>query len=211
MRKTTTAFLAAVLLAFPFGAVMGQNLANSKHDFTTTGGVLPYDFAAGLCVTCHVPHATTSLSPLWGHITASAAGWTMYSSATLDATAATAPANVSLACLSCHDGTVAVDAYGATPAGSTSRVMPPASAAYLGKDLSQDHPISILYGQPAADFNTTAAAGWAGTAATDSLPLYGASQNQIECGSCHNPHDATTIPKFLRRSEAAICTVCHIK
>lgn len=202
------------LLILPDGAVSAQSLSSSKHDFTTTGGTAPFNFADGLCITCHTPHNGATLAPLWGHdtTTVAAAGWTMYSSATMDATEPSKPANVSLACLSCHDGTVAVDAFGGS-SGTTTRQIPTTSAAYLGNDLSNDHPISITYNAGGAEFNATAGAGFAGTAGVDSLPLYGVGQDKVECGSCHNPHDATGVTdgKFLRRNQAPLCTICHDK
>ncbi len=204
-------FLALGLVALPFGSVGAQTLTDSPHDFTSNVGQSIFTTAAGQCITCHTPHTSTALGllgPLWGHDTTAvaAAGWTMYSSSTMDATEPSQPGGVSLACLSCHDGTVALDAFGGS-AGTPAFVIPPASGAYLGNDLSNDHPISILYDAGGAEFNA-AIGGLVG-----SLPLYGAATNQVECGSCHNPHDYTTVvgSAFLRQTEAAICTTCHVK
>ena len=45
------------------------------------------------------------------------------------------------------------------------------------------------------------------------IPLYNTGgTNQVECGSCHNPHEAG-YPTFYRIDNAgsAMCTTCHIK
>ena len=41
--------------------------------------------------------------------------------------------------------------------------------------------------------------------------LYGNPANQVECGTCHDPHDRTTAPYFLRLDNAGsnICYICH--
>jgi predicted CXXCH cytochrome family protein len=103
---------------------------------------------------------------------------------------------------------VAIDAFGG--GGTPTLVIPTTSAAYIGNDLTNDHPISITFDAGGAEFET-AVAGMVGSGGADSVPLYGSGLDQVECGSCHNPHDATGVGKFLRFSEAAVCTLCHIK
>ena len=207
------------LLVIPVVA-LGQDLTSSPHDFTTANaGNAPYNTASGLCVSCHMPHSDYdgSQAPLWGHDTTNTAAgqFTMYSSSTMDATVPAGPQGVSQACLSCHDGSIAVNAYPGNVAAAV--FIPNTDDAYLGQDLSNDHPISIEYNAGAAEFNTRPTAGWAGTA-TDSLPLYGTTQDQVECGSCHNPHDWSTFTAntvstnaFLRDNAVDICVTCHDK
>ncbi len=207
MRKSTGVMgFALLLLVYPFVAVSAQSLTGSPHDFTSNATQTVYTAAAGQCIVCHVPHATNNTAPLWGHDT-SGESFTMYDSPTMDAAKPAGPGNVSLACLSCHDGLTAVDSYGGASGSATI-----SGTASLGTNLTQDHPITIEYNAGSAEFNTRLTAGWAGTA-TDSLPLYGSGMDQVECGSCHNPHDYTgaSATKFLRMSEASICTVCHSK
>jgi predicted CXXCH cytochrome family protein len=203
------------LVAIPVVA-LGQDLSSSPHDFTTGNvGNAPYNTAAGMCVSCHMPHSDYdgAQAPLWGHDTTNTAAgqFTMYSSATMDATVPAGPQGVSQACLSCHDGTIAVNAY---PGNTAAAVSITAGDALLGQDLSNDHPISIEYDAGGAEFFNRPTANWAGTA-TDSLPLYA---NQVECGSCHNPHDHTTFTAntvsgsaFLRDNATDICVTCHNK
>lgn len=70
-----------------------------------------------VCVYCHTPHgaSTTTDAPLWNRPTP-AGPFTLYSSPTMD-TVPGSPSGVSLACLSCHDGTIAVDAVLNAPGG----------------------------------------------------------------------------------------------
>ncbi len=104
-----------------------QGIANTRHNLgsngqaigptgTRTGGtgmgdvfVLSTD---EICVFCHTPHgANTSVPvPLWNKASLASTTYTTFSSGTMNSTA---PANLaghmSLACLSCHDGTQAMD------------------------------------------------------------------------------------------------------
>lgn len=218
MERTRALPLVGALVLVP-SLLAGQAITASRHDFSTGSGLSPYNKAAGKCISCHVAHNGSTIAPLWNHTTNST-GYTMYSSATINGTQQAAPALVSLACLGCHDGVIAVDAYGGnTPlqkagGGDSLLVGLNVPAAVMGKNLTNDHPISIQYGQPPADFNA-AVSGLVG-----SLPLYGPSttKDQVECGSCHNPHQPNytgAVPadtgKFLRQAQSTICTACHIK
>ena len=145
-------------------------------------------------------------------------------SATMDMVVAGAPASISLACLSCHDGAVAFDqlingagsgnynAAGASQGWSfTQNAVPvgntmPAGVTNLGTVLTGDHPISVTY-DPTLDLQFVALATVQGS---NAVQLYGASEDQVECASCHDPHEATN-PTFLRSGIDTLCTVCHIK
>jgi predicted CXXCH cytochrome family protein len=80
--------------------------------------------------------------------------------------------------------------------------------------LTNDHPISVTYDDTADTGGAGGASGFVALATVQggSLPLFGASNNQVECASCHNPHETGTVP-FLRVSNAAsaLCTTCHSK
>jgi len=69
-----------------------------------------YNDYGEVCVYCHTPHNPNPEinAPLWNRPKPSAA-FSLYSSSTLDSKPGQ-PAGVSLACLSCHDGTIAMDA-----------------------------------------------------------------------------------------------------
>ncbi len=198
----------------------GATVVGSKHDLTQATGSGNTYYTNGtdeVCVFCHTPHGADNQAPLWNR-SMPTGPFTMYNSATIDMTIAAAPQGVSLACLSCHDGSIAFDALingpgsGNYTAGGASQgytwtggsVMG-AGVAKVGPDLSTEHPVSVTY-DTLQDSAFNAAAG--------GLPLYGASSDQVECGSCHNPHENNPAwGPFLRASNAgsALCTTCHIK
>jgi predicted CXXCH cytochrome family protein len=78
----------------------------------------------------------------------------------------------------------------------------------IGNDLTDDHPISILYSDTLQGdnfFNTPPdpEKGWS------DVRLY---DGRVECPSCHNPHDPDNVP-FLRKNNdgSALCLTCHNK
>lgn len=130
------------------------DVVNSKHNMNTVTGP---GGDVGVCVFCHTPHGanvTFDGAPLWNKNTDDT-GFQRYSelnTSTLDG--AEAPVgSVSLACLSCHDGTQAMDAVINAPGTGLNSgnigngaTMPGAGPVpNLTKDLRDDHPISIQY------------------------------------------------------------------
>lgn len=204
-----------------------DDVAATKHNLSSTQPDTVNNIStaatAFVCGFCHSPHTEAGgPAPLWNR-GASAATYTMYASPTMDMTTAAAPASISLACLTCHDGTVGFDqlingagsgnyvAAGASQgwqftlnAANVASTLPAASVTNLGVVLTGDHPISVTY-DPTAD---TAFQPLATVQAA--LQLYGAGTDQVECASCHNPHEATN-PTFLRVGIDTLCTTCHIK
>ena len=97
--------LTAIALLWPIRPAVAQGIDATRHDLTG-GGV------SEICVFCHTPHAASSAveAPLWNK-PASGATYVTYDSnisTTLDGTVL-AVGSVSIACLSCHDGTQSTD------------------------------------------------------------------------------------------------------
>jgi len=171
----TTAAAMLLLIALPAAA----GIANTKHNLGTTGVAGNNKVTAGtdeICVFCHTPHAadTTAPVPLWNKSLGSLGGYTTYAnlnSESIDGEILPV-GSISLACLSCHDGSQAMDniinapgsgGYDVTGGGAngllsytwataTGRVdvngkliNSSTSLAMLDKDLSNDHPIGIQY------------------------------------------------------------------
>lgn len=206
-----------------------DDVTNSVHNLTTTGpGTIRLAAPPGapsreeICVFCHTPHHgdTSVAAPLWNR-RVGGGPYTMYNSPTIDMVIAPQPQGVSLACLSCHDGTIAFDQLRNGPgpgdvnllAGSRGwsfvggkNDMIGSAFALLDVDLQNDHPVSVTY-NVANDpmFNPITAVEAGG------LRFFG-SGNQVECASCHNPHDPTN-RSFLRidNTNSALCLTCHIK
>ncbi len=198
----------ALVISFYTGKAQA-GIANSKHDLSMTstgGGTYKSTTETQICIFCHTPHnaktGTDNLVPLWNHAS-TAAIFTLYSSSTLNAVPGQ-PSNNSKACLSCHDGTVAVDTYG----GNTGNKMITGTA-LVGTDLSNDHPISFTYDAALATADGGLVTPASALQVVAGIPLYTA---KVECASCHNVHD-NAIGDFLRSTNAgsALCLKCHNK
>lgn len=162
---------AAVAMAGVTGSAMSAGIAATKHNLSSTGlfSNRVVDAASGtteICVFCHTPHGseTSQSVPLWNRTLSASGDFTTYDSlgsATLDGSIV-GVGSVSLACLSCHDGQVAMDSLlnspgsGTVAAGSlnwtfedtatmSATGMLDAGIALIGTDLRNDHPVGILY------------------------------------------------------------------
>ncbi len=111
-------FLPAAFITLQTGVVQAGSVVNSMHDLSAfmkpeaSGYSVMHDFNVyrdydEVCVYCHTPHASSQLAPLWNRQTP-AGPYTLYHSPTSDQTSQ-GPGNASLACLSCHDGSISVD------------------------------------------------------------------------------------------------------
>lgn len=245
MRKTILLTVLGVLLAAT-GAWAQATIAGGKHDFSAGSALRNADAAINgqTCVFCHTPHSGSATIPLWNRNTPATA-YTLYTSSSMDAatpSVAAVQSSISGACLSCHDGSIGIDVlvnlggaahaasvaftaqatakatYGTTGAPATANIMT-GGAPYLGADLRNDHPITIIYETARAatttEFVLQAISGSKVTVgATNPLPLYGSATATatVECASCHNPHNNTN-GTFLRKSNAgsALCLTCHVK
>jgi hypothetical protein len=263
-----------------------ENIRETKHNLALNTDIL----AAGtteVCVFCHTPHGgQTNVAgggaPLWNRALPpdpSQNAFITYDSPNFDRDIGSKttyqPDGVSLACLSCHDGTIALDALinapgsgGFTPAnrgfmtgtqpgtsipginftgvgvdstsslGEGDRQASPSGGGYngglndfvgssgmepfpnLGRNLSDDHPISMR--MPSTDLQFAEALAGSTTLSTggnvryvqrtgaqmptdtrDRIRLYntggtssGTTVDWVECASCHNPHTPRTT--FLR-------------
>jgi predicted CXXCH cytochrome family protein len=239
------ATLAVVVAIAPVHAQNTSIIKGGPHDLS--GGSALRNTNATIdgqtCIFCHTPHGGANNIPLWNRRAPTGAAYQLYTSSTSDVT--TTPtqvaASVSGACLSCHDGTIAVDvladvnglAFGPAVAftrqgtakstyssgtGGSNNVMS-GGLPFLGTDLRNDHPVSIVYetarAATAPEFVTQVVNGAKITVgAANPVPLFGSSAANatIECASCHNPHN-NALGNFLRKSNtgSAICLSCHIK
>ena len=203
--KTSTKLLASVFgLLFTFyGSASLAGISSTAHDLSSA------NYTTEICNVCHTPHAVAARAstdaPLWDR-SATVATFTPYAgTGTLNATVGQ-PASVSRLCLSCHDGTVALDSFGGA-AGTT--VI--GGVGLIGTDLTQDHPISFVYetvvvsdGALDTSGNAYAAGVLLGTAAATAT---------VECASCHDVHNTLNLSPFLRIDNAGsgLCLTCHLK
>ncbi|MEZ5072905.1 MAG: cytochrome c3 family protein [Bacteroidales bacterium] len=189
-------------------------IAGTAHDFSGESWAPSSNKGCGVCHTTHQA-ASQADAPLWNHESTVVASYELYSSPTFDGSATlTNPGASSRLCLSCHDGTVALENFGGTTGGSTF-----VDAAYriggaTGGNLSADHPISFEYTDALAASDgglhppSTAFSGLGGSIASDLL-----FNNRMECASCHDVHNRYGVDHLLRISNtnSEFCLTCHNK
>jgi len=169
MRRMVLTVLVVAGVFAVASAAQAASILDTKHNLSsvakTNAGNIQTADTSEVCVFCHTPHGadTTVAAPLWNRAK-TAATFQVYTSPTLDS-AVGQPNGTSLACLSCHDGTIAFDALrnqpgsglfdanapsaGWTFAGGSNK-MPVGRITNLGDgaadpDLRNDHPISMKY------------------------------------------------------------------
>ncbi len=219
-----------------------DKILGSKHDLTSLNQRAGVEAMAGVaysdydnaCIYCHLPPEEAESTPRpgqlagWNRIRPIAASYELYNSPTFDS-APSRPNDISLLCLSCHDGTMAVDRVVHTPKtwnsgedmslhmrlsassdlnscgkchdGSVAHDM---AQKAIGTNLRDDHPISIRYAGLDLDIP--------GFKTADSLQgfdngvkLY---DGNIECATCHDIHNPDS-PKLLRTDGEKLCITCH--
>lgn len=109
--------VAAIALA-AVGADATAGISNTKHNLVSgnasNNSFAPTSGTAEICVFCHTPHAGAQGAsvPLWNKTLPDGAGYQLYNtsySSTIDGEVMTTVGSVSIACLSCHDGTQAMN------------------------------------------------------------------------------------------------------
>lgn len=221
MRKliVPAALVAVCMIAnASFGSISG-----SAHDF----GSMSWS-KNQICLPCHTPHnailkdadGKALAGPLWNH-TLSTATYTLYvDEATGQGVTGAVDQNSKL-CLSCHDGTVALDSFG----GLTGNQQMTNSKMVFGSDLSNDHPIgeAAIWPNPNPSYMVDPAL----RAAAGIMPLRYMSDGRqaVGCTSCHEPHNrkntehmlwvnnsgAATTVDGRSVSGSVLCLNCHKK
>ena len=203
MKKSLVAVAVIAALAIA-GQAYAAGITGTAHDFRGTS----WYTGNQICVVCHTPHkANLTVQPLWNHTM----GTNNYTNnlTTVFGTSWGAVNGASLLCLSCHDGTVALDSYGGNVG---SNFIGTGGRVGNGTTLNGNHPISINYTPTlitSGELRTETDAKSAG------VFLYGAAgSGKIECGSCHDVHNGADIKDGLLRvtnTGSTLCLACHIK
>jgi predicted CXXCH cytochrome family protein len=209
--KKIAALLTIIALLLLSQLTNAQTIVGSAHDFSTAG----WNTTGEICKVCHTPHnadISVQNAPLWNHQLSAVASYTVYSSATMNATVGQ-PDGSSKLCLSCHDGTVALQNFGGVTTGDIYMTGP----ALVGTNLNNDHPVSFTYDAALANadpglFNpVTTPSGINGGTITTTM-LIG---NKMQCSSCHDVHNSApgNLASLLVKSNAgsALCLTCHNK
>lgn len=185
-------------------------IVGSKHDFAAAG----WNSSSEICIACHTPHSkgASNSTPLWNH-TETTTTYTLYASPTLLGTIEQ-PRPASKLCLSCHDGTIALNSFG----GATGATFIQGDA-NIGTDLSGSHPISVTWvHRDVTDclncHSIQFVGGVAVTLFSSPLPFF---DGRVECPTCHDPHNVTpdnpSAQYMLRltQSKSSLCLHCHHK
>jgi len=169
---TIAAGLVVAVAGIAVSTPASAQITGTRHNLGSLGtGVNKFSGTAEICVFCHTPHGgdTTAVVPLWNRTLAAPASYTTYDAlGTSTLQGKVAPVgSVSIACLSCHDGTQAMNSVINAPgsgltnatfsAGTWSGANQTAGkligVANLGTDLRNDHPVGIQYA--GGGYNTT--------------------------------------------------------
>jgi len=204
-------------------------IVGSKHDFSGVGWSKNQ-----ICLPCHAPHAVDNGNQsykagiLWNHeLTKKTTGlkYDLYSSSGVTSETTDLDPN-SILCMSCHDGTVALDSFG----GATGTQFMSSSSALKGAggDLTGNHPVGTVAAYPTdsagklstrtsyADPQDMSKGGYrvALSKVTTSTTTGGVttttSQYLVGCGTCHNPHNGLNQAKgdgMLRVPQNQVVTV----
>jgi hypothetical protein len=203
--------VAATVLVASLAGAQGRtsDVVGSKHDLSLGGGAASRATTETQpCVFCHTPHDATPARQLWNHASSAATYGTYGSSSyqsgstpgtfnTFPGTSAPQPSGSAKLCLSCHDGTIAVNATinNGTIAMAGNTFIP--ATASLGTDLSNDHPVSFA--------RNTSATELVDPPANDAVHLETGTR-YVQCVSCHDPHSQRldpTVGKFLVKGNRA--------
>ena len=209
--RGTVLILASTLGLMVPSAQAGTPIRVSPHNLSFTG---PSSIRSAnepeICVFCHGSHGIAPAAPLWNRAS-SGVMYTPYHSSSLKAHVGQ-PTGASAVCLSCHDGTVAMGKVRNRKSeirmsgGNGSRMA--GRRTNLGTDLSDDHPVSFTYDTSLVSQSK----GELRDPVTFRPEVKLDQRRQLQCTSCHDPHD-NTYGKFLVMDNhgSALCVVCHSK
>lgn len=221
-----------------------EKIRGSIHDMTSLNRRAGVSAMAGMaftdysdpCIYCHVPDGMDENKvapgqiPQWNRYRPMTQNYTRYTSMTATQPIHE-PGDVSLLCLSCHDGTMALDRVVHKPTqwendqtaslhmrmnasddirscgkchdGSVAHAI---QRKVIGIHLADDHPIGIPYkglNPDAVDYRPPD--GLHGF--DNSVTLF---DGNIECATCHDVHSPQNI-KLLRETPLILCNTCHLK
>ncbi|HMK28516.1 MAG TPA: cytochrome c3 family protein [Terriglobales bacterium] len=235
LRVVLMLMLAVILItSMSYARVDKALIINGPHDLRATGsGGIATGSTGGsyaLCNYCHIAHkfasdnptATTPAQLLWNHTFSSSTAYTAYTSWTqqatdlqsLQATGTDADTtNPSIMCMSCHDGTVALNstytgAIGTIGALPSTRVINPT-------DVNKTHPVNFTYDATlAANAGMRVPAGPKGVDINTGNAVVPLFNQKMQCSTCHEPHTSTHL---LFRNFAVVytatngswCLYCH--
>ncbi|TSK05087.1 MAG: hypothetical protein FPO08_16380 [Geobacter sp.] len=251
---------AGASIAFAAAGSNGGGILGSKHDMnvfiTNNGGTLDTD--GRVCAYCHTPHhaADPTLTstftatdgtlttyniyvPLWSR-SVDNGPYDQYVSETFNPDKNNQfydpLAGPSRLCMTCHDGTIAVDSYygqtrNSVTAGADDMNYFGTGNFAIGKNfgLANDHPVGFVYdvmqADPNYELNVSTSQFKNGTKTIDSVlsDIQGVTGGKVmTCASCHDVHNGTAVGNTAPASgrgyfllapqkDSDICLSCHNK
>ena len=207
----------------------------------------PPDALNRICIFCHAPHNTYRLStttggggaradaafdylPLWNHGLQEDTAYVMYEDGggqpvyggakpTQAIKYGMTAGSTSLLCLSCHDGTVAPNAYGNSD-GQLLKSVSGGGGVIVdsydigkGKYLGNHHPIGFNYDLVQGDDVNIEDADVARLTPTAVVRNYLSADGTMECGTCHSVHNKGNSGEQLlwKTGESKqLCEACHL-
>ncbi|MCF6280978.1 MAG: cytochrome c3 family protein [Candidatus Polarisedimenticolaceae bacterium] len=243
-----TVAVTAAILGLSFQA--SASITNTKHNLSSIGQPITGVNGANriystdnpeICIYCHTPHNAikNDVIPLWNHDLSTVASYGVYTSPTFGDGSQTGDQGLSIAdlggvtaatavtsnlCLSCHDGTIAINAVNNPSNGNPIITMTGGDAVGAGRGLGadwstnlfsdgtleNDHPVNFSY----IEAQSMDGADNGGLREASSLTNVKLFAGYIQCPSCHDPHNDTDGEQpFLRMSMdgSALCLMCHQK
>jgi predicted CXXCH cytochrome family protein len=212
----TNLLMVIIIITIGISQAVNAQISGTKHDFSGKSWAPAENKMCGVCHATHKAKNEPS-APLWNHQSTAVAAYTLYTSPTFDLQGGltiTSPSASSKLCLSCHDGTVALENFGGTTTGNTYIPSNSKIGGVSGNDMSKEHPISFQYTDALATLDgslsapTTTNSGLGGTIAKDML-----FNNKMECASCHDVHNKFNVAHLLKMSNtnSQLCLTCHKK
>lgn len=167
------------------------SIVNTRHNLTvgysSLGEIMQLarnDYGA-ICVYCHTPHGGNKQiqAPLWNR-TVNPGNYTLYDKPTTLMRPIGLPGPSSLTCLSCHDGTIAIDSVLNMPGSGTN----PMGSTNLNNEVGTSN----------MDFLNTWAASGAGTGPSGEHFVLGPElgTSNTGCAFCHTPGNPFGAPDF---------------
>jgi len=193
MKKWLKLFVGMATFLFITAGVSQANVLGSSHDLSL---IIPE--TTNICTPCHAAHGAKDVPDMPLSSRSLPTGpYLLYSSRTLDATLEQ-PSGLDAFCLSCHDGTIALDSY-KWYRGST-------FIRHAKTRFDNSHPFGF----------DMAAVALVDPGIADPVDLDGSGvapfklvNGKIHCVTCHEPHNESGNFRFLRSSAKDMCTVCH--
>ena len=216
--------VAAIAAMASQAAVTGPGIVNCGHNFADAVEN-PWNTTGEICLPCHAPHGNINKTigfqtVLWNHSVPTNTYQVYSNPDSMDAVVGQ-PSGATKLCLSCHDGTVALDNFSRKTNGTwfmKTGTAPPGlnyiNHFNFGTDLRATHPLSFTYDTALATadgelFDPAAQITALGGTIAEDLLIGG----KFECASCHDVHNkaGNDALLYIENDESALCLTCHNK